>query len=264
MSEIPLPVVTADRRHQSYIMAEDGNVAVRVHAPPLNFGSADNLGENENDEVEIINDLGYNTIGFYCTPPTGGTVIFETSYDGINWEATSIRGVTSDLITSRISVEGAFLGSISTNRAIRFRTEVAGSAPGTVMGVFQREISVIETIEFGHPPHKIGFVTDRHQDAFSTNQTNTILWTPATGKKIVLTELFVFAGGNTDGNMSIFSDTNVNGNIIFKNDIKVSTNVPYSQPLSWQLGLISGVDESIKITTDAAINCNIMLFGYEI
>jgi len=259
-----MPATPQDRQYQAFTLAEEGNVALRVHAPPLDFGEADNLGQNENDTVTIQNNLGHNTAGFRCTPPTGGTVVFETTYDGINWEATSIRGVTSDQVTSVITVAGNFIGSISTNRAIRLRTSVAGSAPGTVMGRLHRGVSVIETVEFGHPPHKIGFVTQRYHDAFSSAQTDAVLWTPAAGKAIVLTDLFVFAGGNTDGNMSIFSDTNVNGNIIFKNDIKVSTNVPYSQPLSWKLGLVSGTDKAIKITTDAAISCNIMLFGYEI
>ena len=261
---VELPIITSDRRRQSFAMAEDGNVAMRVFAPPLDFGAIGNLAKEQNSTAILHNDLGHNSLGFYCSPPTGGTIVFESSYDGINWEATTIRGVTTDTLSSRITTAGKFIASISTNRCVRFRTEVAGSAVGTVMGRTARDVSVIETIEFGSPPHKMGYPEDRHWEAYTDAETDTIIWAPASGKAIVLTDIFVFAHGSTDGILTIFSDTNVNGNRIYNNEVKVATNTPLNFSHPYKVGLISGVDEAIKITTSAAIDCNIGLFGYEI
>jgi hypothetical protein len=259
-----LPKITSDRRRQSYAFAEEGNIATRVVAPPLDFGSVGNLNETLNSTAVLVNRLGHNTMGFHCSPPTGGAITFETSYDGINWEETTIRGVTTDTLSSEITTAGRFIASISTNRAVRFKTSAVGSAPGTVMGRTARDASVIETIEFGHPPHKMGYPEQRRWENFSAIETDTIIWAPATGKAIVLTDIFVFAHGSTDGLLTIFSDTNENGNRIYNNEIKVATNTPLNFSHPYKVGLISGVDEAIKITTSHAIECNIGLFGYEI
>lgn len=259
-----IPNTRSDREQAKFIVAENGNTALRVLQPPLSFGAAGNLSEDLNSTFEINNSLGYNTIGFYCTPPTGGVITFEATYDGINWEPTSVRGITSDTITSTIDTAGNFIGSIAANRSIRLRTSTAGSGVGTAMGCLHRDVSVIETIEFGYPPHKVGFATVRHHDAFSSAQTDFSLWTPPSGKAIVLTDLFVFAYGSTDGNLTIFMEDNTNGNVILNTEISVSVIGPWNFAHQYKLGIVGGVDESIKITTSTDIDCDVMTHGYQI
>lgn len=58
-----MPTTPEDRKHQAFVLAEDGSVALRVHAPPIDFGSIGNLGKDVDDAVTILNDLGHNTAG---------------------------------------------------------------------------------------------------------------------------------------------------------------------------------------------------------
>ena len=259
-----LPNVIGQREYEKFLETPQGETAMRIAELPVDFGVVGNISEVAEDALVITNNSGFNTIGFYASPPTGGVITFETTYDGINWETTSIRGITSDSITSDISVAGNFIGSIAGNRALRFRTSTGGSAAGTVMGRLQRNTSVIETIEFGYPPHKVGFPTKRHSGEFTDAETNTAIWTPPAGKALVVTDLFVFARGNTDALVSVFIDTNVNGNRVFHNDVAVAIIGPFTWSHQFKLGIVGGVDEVLKVTTSAAIDVDIMAHGYEI
>jgi len=150
-----------------------------------NFGTTNNLGQNVNDEVVFDNIGGFSSIGFELAVPTGGTVVFEATFDGTNWENIAMRSQDDDLVTSVSSVSATFIGSISCARQFRVRTSVAGSASGTVQGRAQSDVSTLEGIEFGPPPHKIGFEPVHNDAIYVAQQTNTAFWTPASGKKFV-------------------------------------------------------------------------------
>ena len=259
-----MPNSRSDRELSKFLQTPQGETATRIAELPVEFGELDNLSEVAESTLVVDNDSGFNTIGFYCSPPTSGIITFETTYDGIHWETTSIRGITSDTITSVISTAGNFIGSIAGNRAFRFRTSTGGSAPGTVMGRQQRNTSVIETIEFGYPPHKVGFPTERHSGEYTDAETNTVLWQPTSGKAVVVTDLFVFARGSTDALVTVFIDTNVNGNRIFNNDVSVAVIGPFTWSHQFKLGIVGAVDEAVKVTTSAGIDVDIMAHGYEI
>ncbi len=247
----------------SFLLTPQGETAIRIAELPVSFGEADNLVQTLDSSVIIDNDAGFNTVGFYCSPPASGIITFETTYDGVHWEPTSIRGVTDDKVMSQIDTAGNFIGSIAANRSFRFRTSTEGTSTGTVAGRLHRNTSVIETVEFGYPPHKVGFDTVRHHDAFTETQTDTVLWTPPSGKRVVLTDLFVFAHGSTDGRITVFMEDNTNGNVIFNTEVAVALIAPFTWSHQYKLGIVGGVDESVKLTTDAAVDCDIMCHGYE-
>lgn len=229
------------------------------------FGSVGNLGQNLNDVFAVDNVSGYSSIAFHCLAPTGGEVTFEATFDGINWEAVSMRSVTDDIFTQSTDDDSDFLGSISGARQFRFRTSVGGSAAGTVMGRMQRDTATLEGIEFGYPPHRFGFVPVHKDASFTTAQTGAALWTPASGKKFVVTDCLVTGSGNTDATATIFDETNAAGNRLFRATLEVNTKgtIPITVPLRTPF-VSTAVDNVLKLTTSADIDVDIILHGYEI
>ena len=229
------------------------------------FGTSANLASTLNATTEISNVDGNTFIAFYITVPSGATIQFELTYDGINWDTCTMRSTQLDRFQYNTTVSGPFEGSIIGARKVRFYTTVAGSGTGTVIGTMTKQTATLESIEFGYPPHRFGF-EPIHKDAeYSTQQTASSIWIPATGKKIVVTDISVIIGGSTDGTLSIFNGSgDTTGNRIFRGNVIVSTNrnFVYSQRLGTPF--IGVVDGSIKITTSAAMVVDVMLRGYEI
>ena len=218
-----------------------------------------------NDATIFENKRGFSTIAFHCNVPTGGEITFEVTYDNSNWESVSFRSVDLDIYTKTTDNGSDFIGSIAGVRKIRFRTSIAGSASGTIEGQLQRDASVLEGIEFGYPPHRFGFTPVHKDNSFATAQTGTGLWTPATGKKFVLTDLTIICGGITDGTVTIFDETNSSGNILFKGAIDISNNKQFFFFFSLRTPYVgSTINNSLKITTSAAIDIDIIMHGYEV
>jgi hypothetical protein len=229
------------------------------------FGVENNLGKDLNDTYEVINTRGYSTIAFHCNVPTGGEITFEVTYDGDNWESVSFRSVDLDVYTKKTNNGSDFIGSIAGARRIRFRTSIAGSANGTLKGQIQRDMAILEGIEFGYPPHRFGF-TPIHKDAtFSTTQTDTPIWTPETGKRFVVTDLQVSCGGVTDSVVTIFDDTNVLGNRLFNASVDVTNNKQFFANIPLKTPYLgASINNSLKLTTSAAIDIDVIMHGYEV
>lgn len=232
---------------------------------PLDFGAVGNLDAALNSEVVVTNELGFNTVGFFASPPAGGTIAFETTYDGINWEPTSVRGITSDEITAHISTAGNFIGSISTNRSVRFRVEVAGSGTGTVMGRLQRDASVIETIEFNAPPHKFGYTPQHRSKTYTTAQTGAVIWDPGATFRYVITDMALIVGGTTDGRITVFDEVNDEDHIVFNGLIDISNNKQFAMSHAFRIAMPSGAQGNrLRITSSAAMAIDVMVHGYHI
>ena len=84
----------------------------------------------------------------------------------------------------------------------------------------------------------------KYWSKYTSAQTDTALWTPTSGKAAVITDLFVFARGNTDGEVTVFVDTDVNGNRIFKNNISVAVIGPFTWNHTYKLGIVSPVSHT--------------------
>lgn len=232
---------------------------------PKEFGMPGDIGENVDDVYVVDNSGGYATIAMRINVPTGGTCCFEASFDGINWEGITLRDVANDVYSQTTDNGNPFIGSIVGTRLFRVRTCVAGSAPGTVRGALHRQVSTLEGIEFGWPPHRFGFVPVHKDVSFSSAQTDAAIWTPDTGAKFVLTDLTVICGGTTDSVVTIFDGSNVTDNRLFKGTIDVSNNKQYSFSHAYTTPMVSSaVDNVLKLTTTGAITIDIVAHGYEI
>lgn len=228
------------------------------------FGYLGNLDEEIDNAyvVEVLDNI--TSIGLRIIPPTGGEIVFEGSYGMDVWETIELRNVSLDVIENSATADAHYIGSVLGLRWLRFRTLVAGSESGSVIGRLLEGASILESI-FGYPPHLIGEILIHKNTSFTTIQTNQPIWTPETDKKFVLTDLIIVAQGNTDAVITIFDKDNEEGHIVFKGKIDVSMNRQYSFNHAFRVPFESDAkDNSLRLTTSAAINIDVVCHGYEI
>lgn len=233
--------------------------------PKKDIGATGNLSQTLNDTVEFDNDEGFVSLGMFVTPPTGGEVTFEGTLDGTNLVTFSVRSMELDRILSTVTTATNVIGSIATFRKIRLRTSVGGSADGDAVGRMSRDAAVLETIEFGAPPHKIGF-DPVHEDAIITTATTTDLWDPATGKTFVATDLIVAINATpaASGFITVFDETDADGNRLFRlawdtADGAFFVHIPFTSPY-----VSNSSGNILKVLTSVAFTMGVHVHGYEI
>lgn len=100
---------------------------------------------------------------------------------------------------------------------------------------------------------------------YSTQQTNTVVWTPAASSRFVITDLIVGVDSITDGSIIIFDETNATANYIFRQEVKPSTQGPHRFIEHYVVPFVSAaVNNSVKVTTTNGIVFRIQIHGYEI
>jgi hypothetical protein len=230
---------------------------------PIDFGSIGNLGTSVGSTVVVENTVGGSTIGFYLGIPDGA-VKSEISFDGVHWESSSMRHMSDDETESSLAHSGNFIGSISSARYWRVRVTSELSTVGTVVGRLDQDVAVIENIEFGPPPHRIGYAVQRKSKSYTDAETNTVIWSPPSGRQLAITMIVVNVSGSTDGRIQIFDETNAVDKWFFNAYVEVSTNKTFSQVLPFTpAAIMLAVDNSLKITTTAAVDVDILVVGYE-
>lgn len=113
-----------------------------------------------------------------------------------------------------------------------------------------------------HTQQAVGIT--RKSFSVTTQQTNAIIWTPASGKRIVLTGYQFSIHNNTLGAQSaqLFEDTNSAANIIYSSFSASGANFDIPHNLNPAVPL--GIDKAIKATTSAGIRVAGVLFGFEV
>jgi len=223
------------------------------------------IGKNENDAFTFVNSNAesFQSVSFFVNAPTGGEVVFEQTFDNINWETLTLRSVDNDIYCTGTDNGSSFLGSIAAVKKFRIRTSSAGSAPGSIVGRVIKGLTILEGIEFGYPPHKIGYPPFHIDKNYSIAKTNEVLYTPPTGKKFAVTDYGIIVSGTTDGIATIFDETNEEGKRLFNGNIEVVTNKQFSRNHSFRVPFQAlAIDNSLKLTTSTAIAIDIMIHGY--
>ena len=104
---------------------------------------------------------------------------------------------------------------------------------------------------------------------YTSTQTGTVVWDPAAGKKIAITHLQVNSYGTTAGRIILFfnsSTTYTEGTHqpVFKGKHTPSATVTPGAlvPITYPL-FSATADFELRITTDAAISLDVVVYGYE-
>jgi len=228
------------------------------------FGVTGNLAAALNSAVEFDNVDGFSTVGFRLKVPTGGAVVFEGSFDGAVWFTITLRSVNTDEFQQTATNDDHYIGSISSVRKFRVRVSVAGSAVGDVVGRVTMDVAMLEGQEFLPPPDKFGQTPIHKDGTFTTIQTGFALWTPAVGKKYVVTDIIVTATGTVDGRLKIFDESDTTGNYLFNGVLDPAVNNSIYIHISLRTPFLSSaIGNKLKVTTTAAVNCSVIAHGYE-
>lgn len=107
----------------------------------------------------------------------------------------------------------------------------------------------------------------------TTAQTGTAIWTPASGKKIVVTSMEVAVGGITAGIVTLWfgaagdtTYTQGTDQVLFRGEVSPSATQSIVLPFAYPLGgrASATVDYLLRYTTSAAVTIYITVYGYEI
>lgn len=109
------------------------------------FGTAGNLAFALNSELTYNNTGGFSTIGINLLIPTGATVVFEGTSDGVTYFPLQCLDRKTSTIVSFSNEDGNFICPSSVIRTFRVRVSVAGSVNGTVIGRAQRDARIVST-----------------------------------------------------------------------------------------------------------------------
>lgn len=257
-----------DNDNNSFINDSAGHVCRRVfHEDPINIvkdiGLASNIGAALNSEFVFDNDRGYATIGLRVVPPTGGTVVFEGSFDGTNYELMPVRSTTTDEYRTQIASTHNIIGSIAALRKFRVRVSIAGSAAGSAIGRVSNQMSLLEGIEFSNAAHKSGYIPMHKDFSFSVTQTNTAIWTPASGRRFVITDFILTISSTNTVTVQIFDHTNAAGNYLYTGTIRAANLVPIFAQLKSPF-VSSAADNILRFTNSGNFDIGGTMFGYEI
>ena len=219
---------------------------------------------------------GSDSVVIHTGTTTTGTFIFEVSADGSNWQNAEVR------LTGNDSWQGGIAQTPTANniyrvftvgyRSLRVRTVTTLGATVAFIATLAAHSPAILAIKTGPAPHNIGY-TPIHKDVeYTTAQTGTAIWTPASGKKFVVTDITISTGGTTAGIVTLWQgasgDTtyNVGGDpAIFRGEFAPSANSKPGMVKSYRTPFVSTTNDHIlRITTSAAMTIYISVDGYEI
>jgi hypothetical protein len=205
---------------------------------------------------------GYNGVGLHIKPPTGGRIEFEGSFDGVNFTAITLREVGANGYTQGASYEEDYIGSIACLAKIRFRTGIAGSAPGSCGGRMTVPSNTLEGIEHGNAPHNIGYLVVTKHINFTGSIYNHPLWVPAPLKKPVITDIHFTVDDETkimitDGAVGL-------GSYLFNAHFKPGAGKTEYVPLSFRTPHVTTRDGTVYYSQDDIANVIGVMHGYEV
>jgi hypothetical protein len=213
---------------------------------------------------------------FYVGTSTTGTFLFEVTADGSNWQAAEARLTGNDSWQTSVNqtpTSGNVYRIITAGyRSVRVRTIATLGSTVAFTATLAAHSPTILAIKTGPAPHNIGY-TPVHKDVeYTTQQTGAAIWTPASGKKFVVTDITVTTGGTTSGVLTLWQgasgDTTFTVNtdpVIFRGEFAPSANSKPGMVKSYRVPFISTTaDHILRITTSAALTCYIQVEGYEI
>jgi hypothetical protein len=233
------------------------------------------LGTAVNSVVNY-NILGLGGISVFVNTTQTGTFTFEATIDGKTWfthpliVGPSLSGEYSIIATDITPTSGNYYKmSASGYKGIRART-TATLGGGVTLGF------VGDTLEsFTNmlpPPHTIGYALVHKDSEYTTQQTGSTFWQPASGKKFVVTDFTISTGGTTSGILTMWqgalADTTYNAGTdpaIFRGEFAPSNTSKPGITKTFNVPYVSTtVNHCIKISTSTAMTMYIQVNGYEI
>lgn len=203
-----------------------------------------------------------------------GTFIIEVSADGTNWASAEVRDTALDTWVSgqNLTPTANKVYRVMVNGWRQMRVRTVTTLGGTVaMTTTLAQInSLINAIDSGPAPHNIGYDWVNKNGQQGGAATGVALWTPASGKKIVVTsfditvvgsvgtDVVIWFGASGDTTWTVGTDATVfYGNFIPSASISPGV----TKKGVWQSPT---ADHVLRLTAGGANSYNWNIWGYEI
>lgn len=219
---------------------------------------------------------GGNTMTWAINTSTTGTFIFEGSADATNWLSVEVFDAGADVWVSGQSLTPTsgkvYHVACGGYRQIRLRVNLAlGTTVSHTVNVTNSQ-QLLAGIDTGPAPHNFGYALLHRDGEYATTQTGTALWTPATGKRFVITDMTISTGGTTSGIVTIWqgasADTTYTAGTdpaLFRGEFAPSATAKPGMVKSFNVPYYSTtVDHVLRVTTSAAMTIYVQVNGYEI
>jgi hypothetical protein len=229
--------------------------------------------------VQSWDVAGANAVLVHLATTRTGTITFEVSADpaGTQWASAEVRDVGTDLWVSGTSFSPTAdkVYRIVTNgwRQLRIRTVTTLSGTVDVTATLASLSPIVNAIDTGPAPHAIGYTQANKVAQYTTTQTGVALWTPATGRRIVVTSAQIQVGGTTPGTVQVWFGASADTTYTRGTD-KALFDGEFAPSSTSKPGVMMGngggalaigaVDEILRVTDSAAINpLTVNVWGYE-
>lgn len=241
--------------------------SIRVN--PTNLGTAVN-------SASTFNVDGANAVTLAIATTTTGTFIIEGTADNTNWLSLEVFDGAQDIWVSGTNITptaGRVYQVLSQGyRQIRLRTVTTLGATVSHFITLSMGNQFLGGIDTGPAPHNFGYLPIHRDGEYSTTQTGAALWTPASGKKFVVTDFTISTGGTTAGIVTLWqgasADTTYNVGTdpaIFRGEFAPTANSKPGVVKTLTNPYVSTTaDHILRVTTSAAMTVYIQVNGYEI
>ena len=224
---------------------------------------------NSSNEL-LVHDAGLlallTTIAGYVDGLEGLLTTLNTYVDGIEGSLTTIIGHIDGVEGSLTTIIGHIDGVETSLTTIIGHIDGVEGSLTTIIGHIDSLEGYLDNVETYLS--SIAGDTDYIETHFnstcvlkdsntSTAQTATAIWTPGSGKQVVLTDFHVGVNGDTE--VKLFIDSDAAGNRFFRHNMKTGMYAVhnFSKPLK------CGTNKAIKLTC-GAVTVDVILHGYEI
>ena len=230
------------------------------------------LGALNNAVTLTLN--GEANVAYQVTGTWSATIVFEASNDNSTWvEIYGYRAgdnvIQTSATNSTIS-NGVWRCTTSGFAYARLRVSAYTSGSVVVTAVASQNTSGV-FLNFPIP----GNVTPDQQvwksGEYTSAQTGTALWTPASGKKIAVTNMQITTGGTTAGIVTLWfgasGDTTYTAGtdqVLFRGEFAPGANSkPGALPPLMTPIYAATADHVLRVTTSAAMTVYVIVYGYE-
>jgi len=206
---------------------------------------------------------------------TTGTYHFEVTDDGTNWsQAEVFHGPTDQWVSGvpQTPASGNYRVLTLGYRALRVTVVTTLGATVSMVPNLTALPGIITAINTGPSAHADGQTHVWKRTGATTAQTGTAIWTPASGKKIVLLTMNIGVGGVTAGTCTVWfgatADTTYTAGTdqpVFEHEFAPSATLKPGVIMGTGAGVIGegAIDEVLRLTTTNALTITVIVRGYE-
>ncbi len=255
--------------------AASPQVGLLAALPPDRRFTSVNLGTVVGN-TQVWDVLGAANAMLYIGTTQTGTFIVEVSADGTNYISAETRDVASDLWVSGTNLtptaQKVYRVVTTGWRNLRVRTVTTLGGTVAVTATLAPSTAIINAIDTGPAAHSFGYAPVWKRVTASSAQTGAAIWTPASGRRVVLTELLIGIGGTVAGTCTVWfggsADTTYTGGTdqpVFEHEFAPSSTLKPGVVIGNGAGLIGygAVDDVLRLTTTNALVITVIARGYE-